>query len=93
MVLAHTFNPNTQEAESSGSLSSKSAWSKKLVLEHRATQRNPVTTTTKTTTTTIIIIIIIISLSLSLISVRRYRNEDNFYKGKHFIETDVVSEV
>jgi hypothetical protein len=42
-VVAHAFNPSTQEAEAGGFLSSRPAWSTKVSSRTaRATQRNPV---------------------------------------------------
>jgi hypothetical protein len=42
-VLAHAFNPSTQEAEAGGFLSLRPAWSTELSSKTaRATQRNPV---------------------------------------------------
>jgi hypothetical protein len=60
-VVAHTFNPSTREAEAGGFLSSRPAWSTKVISRTaRAIQSNPVSknqkTKTKTTTTTIILI-------------------------------------
>jgi hypothetical protein len=42
MVVVQAFNPSTREAEASGSLSSRSAWSTEVYRMARATQRNPV---------------------------------------------------
>jgi hypothetical protein len=42
-LVAHAFNPSTQEAEAGGFLSSRPAWSTEWVPgQPRATQRNPV---------------------------------------------------
>ena len=43
MVVAHVFNPSTQEAEAGGFLNSRPAWSVYRVSSRtaRATQRNP----------------------------------------------------
>jgi hypothetical protein len=43
VVVAHTFNPSTWEAEAGGFLSSRTAWSTKVSFRTaRAIQRNPV---------------------------------------------------
>jgi hypothetical protein len=45
-VLAHTFNPSSQEAEAGGFLSSRPVWSTEWVPgQPRATQKNPVSKT------------------------------------------------
>jgi hypothetical protein len=44
-VVAHAFNPRTQEAEAGGFLSSEAAWSTESFKTARAKQRNPVSKT------------------------------------------------
>jgi hypothetical protein len=42
VLVAHTFNPSTWEAEAGGFLNSRLAWSKVSSRRARTTQRNPV---------------------------------------------------
>jgi hypothetical protein len=46
-MVAHTFNPSTQEAEAGGFLSSRPAWSKKWVLQQPGLYRETLSRKTK----------------------------------------------
>jgi hypothetical protein len=50
-MVAHTFNPSTQEAEAGGFLSSRPAWSTKWVPGQPGLYRETLSWKTKTTTT------------------------------------------
>jgi hypothetical protein len=51
MMVAHTFNPSTWEAETGGFLSSRPAWSTELVPEHPGLHSETISKTkTKTKT-------------------------------------------